>query len=105
MKSKPCFLLAALLCAPSAFAQGIIQFNWHGNENLFQASFQIYDYEMAPGTWFSGTHLFDQTLTVTSPDHAWAPGTSVSYTSGFTGPGSALYLDAIPTFATGGEWF
>jgi hypothetical protein len=42
MKSNPVLLLAAfLLCTASAFAQGKIQFDWHGDQNLFQASFQI----------------------------------------------------------------
>jgi hypothetical protein len=106
-KLNPSLLLAAFvaLCANSALAQGTMLATWtQANgpwNNIFQASFQIYDSEMTPGTWFSGTHLFDQTLTVTSPDHTWAPGTSVSYTSGFTGADGALSLDAIlsdPTF-------
>jgi hypothetical protein len=99
-KSNPSLVLAAAigLCASSALAQGTMLYTWHylnSPQGLFQASFQIHAWEQTPGTWFSGTHLFDQTLTVTSPDHTWASGTSVSYASGFTGPGASLFLDAI----------
>jgi hypothetical protein len=87
--------LAAVLTAGSAHAQGIIQFNWHGDQNLFQASFQVYDYEMTPGTWFSGTHLYEQTVVVTGPDHTWnTSGTGGGYASRFVSPGN-LYLDLI----------
>jgi hypothetical protein len=91
-------MLFGLLWATTAFGQGIILYTWHGSEgpsSLFQANFQIYDFEQTPGTWFSGTHLFDNTLTVTSPDHMWLPGTAASYASGFTAPGGTLYLDAV----------
>ena len=76
--------LAALLATASAHAQGVIQFDWHGDQNLFQASFQVYDYQMVPGSnfegpdWSSGKYqdaLFDRTATITAPDAYFAPGT------------------------------
>jgi hypothetical protein len=101
-------VLLGLLCATTAFGQGRILYTWNPTgpmgppvTNLFRASFEIYDFEQAAGTWFSGTHMFELTLTVNSPDHTWLPGTAASYASGFTGPGGSLYLDAVchdPTF-------
>jgi hypothetical protein len=85
VKFKPVPLFAAfLLCAASAFAQGTIRFDWHGDHNLFQASFQVYDYQMAPGgnfegpDWSSGKYqdaLFDRTFTITGPYFNFVPGT------------------------------
>jgi hypothetical protein len=102
-------LLAAFiaLCTNAGLAQGTMLATWHNQNgpiqgNLFQASFQIYDSEMAPGSDFSVTRLFDQTLTVTSPDHvfpALGVGALIEATPtgggcGFTGPGGSLYLSA-----------
>jgi hypothetical protein len=72
-------LLAATLCSNPATAQGIFQFNWCRHTVggppapglIFQASFQVYDYEMAPGTQLAGSELFRHTLTVTSPDRTF----------------------------------
>ena len=76
MKSK-LFLAAFLLCTASAFAQGVIQFNWQSDQNLFQASFQVTQAEYALG-WPYGTgspsELMEQTLTVSAPDHVFGPG-------------------------------
>jgi hypothetical protein len=86
-------ILLGLLCATTAIGQGRILYTWHGAQNLFQASFQIYDWEQAPGIEFAladSTHLFERTLTVTSQDHTWVGGGS--YYSGFH---PDLYLDAI----------
>jgi hypothetical protein len=75
-------MLFGLLCATTAFGQGIILYTWHGSEgpsSLFQASFQIYDWEQAPGTEFAladASHLFERTLTLSSPNHTWLPGTA-----------------------------
>jgi hypothetical protein len=99
-KLNPGLLLAAAiaLCATSAHAQGTMLYTWHSYQpgtQQFHASFQIHDWEQAPGTWFAGTHLFDQTLTITSPDHTWAAGTGGGYASGYTGIGNSLFLDGI----------
>jgi hypothetical protein len=97
MKFNPKSLVAValLLCTGSAFAQGKLLFTWHGNQNLFQASFQIYDYEMTPGIYFEGSHLYDQTVVVTAPDHTWTTaGSGGGYASRFVSPGN-LYLDLI----------
>jgi PEP-CTERM motif len=95
-KLNPSLLLAVALslCANSALAQGTRLFTWHnaqGPNNTFFASFQIYDYELTPETYFSGSHLYEQTLVVTSPDHTWYGGGG--YASRFIG--SDLYLDLI----------
>ncbi len=70
-------LMALLAAATSSFAQGIIQFDWQGDQNLFQASFQVTEAEYALG-WPYGTSapstLMCQTLTVTAPDHIYGPG-------------------------------
>jgi hypothetical protein len=72
---KKTFLAAFLLCASStAFAQGIIQFDWHGDQNLFQASFQVWDYQMSPNSNFE-PGLFDETFTIKCPDFDFSPGT------------------------------
>jgi hypothetical protein len=72
-KLSPSLLLAATvgLFANSALAQGTMRFTWHGAQDLFQASFQIYDFEMVPGIYFMNTGLFNRTITVSSPDHVW----------------------------------
>ena len=76
-KLNPSLLLAGAisLCASSALAQGTMQATWANYNgpwnNTFQASFQIHASDMAPGTDISATDLFKQTLTVTSPDHAF----------------------------------
>jgi hypothetical protein len=75
MKFK--LLLAAfLLCAASTFAQGKIQFDWQGDQNLFQASFQVNAADYALGWPFSPYNasppaLMQQTLTITTPDHVF----------------------------------
>jgi len=58
------FLTAIL--ALSAKAQGTVLFIWHGDSNFFQASFQTYYYEIAPGTNFS-SDLFLSSMAVTNP--------------------------------------
>ena len=78
MKLKS-LLFATLLCAASAFAQGIIQFDWQGDQNLYQASFQVNQADYALGWPFSAYNtsppmLFQQTLAVTTPDRVFGPG-------------------------------
>jgi len=88
-----CLTLAVLLSTASAFAQGKIQFDWHGDQNLFQASFQVWDYQVPirDGIGNSGPFpvnfelgadgmpipLFDQTFTITAPDAYFPPGSCV----------------------------
>jgi hypothetical protein len=100
MKKLNCCLLilAAVLCAGSTLAQGKMEAAWHSSNggppgtSLFEASFQIYDWQMAPGSMFYGSPLFQQTVSVTSPDHTWLPGTGVDRGSRVLTDGS-LYLD------------
>ena len=74
MKLK--LLLAAfLLCAASAFAQGTVLFTWHGDQNLFQASFQVLASQMAPNSNFEEAGPFYSTFTITAPDAYFPPGT------------------------------
>jgi hypothetical protein len=82
------YLFAALLATASAHAQGVIQFDWHGDQGLFQASFQVWDYQVPAGGPFpvnfegpdfsKGYYqdsLFDRTFTITAPDAYFPPGT------------------------------
>jgi hypothetical protein len=75
MKARPCLLLAAIVSfwANAGLAQGTMLATWHNQAGPgpFQAAFQVYDSEMAPGTALAGSALFRQTLTVTSPDHTF----------------------------------
>jgi PEP-CTERM motif len=91
MKLKPSLVLAAAitLCANAAFAQGTMLYTWHGNNNLFQASFQIYDYQQTPGSYFE-YGPFAPSFTVTSLDHVFLPGTFSSATD--AGNGYLPYL-------------
>ena len=103
--------LAALLATASAHAQGKIQFDWHGDQGLFQASFQVYDYQMAPGSNFEGPDfskgyyqdaLFDRTLTITAPDIYLPPGSCFGtggspFHNGFDQNGNL-------TLGAGGPW-
>jgi hypothetical protein len=61
---KICVVSVGLLYS-SAFAQSTVQFVWHGNSNLYQASFQLTDAEMQPGVPM-GSSVFFNSLTVTS---------------------------------------
>ena len=112
MNSKPVLLLGAfLLCTASAFAQGKIQFNWHGDDNVLQASFQTTAEEAAwpYGLQSIDTPLMQQTLTITSPDHVYPAGSldvnlSPNLNTMF------LYEEAFPTrgilfgYSPGGQW-
>ena len=76
MKFKPLFAASMLCASTSAFAQGIIQFDWHGDDNVFQASFQTtvaawpYGFDVYP----YNPILPQQTLAITSPDRVWLAG-------------------------------
>lgn len=55
-----------LVCANPLFAQGTFEFTWHGDSNVFQASFSVTGAEMQPGTTFSSP-LFLSSMAVTNP--------------------------------------
>jgi hypothetical protein len=102
-KLNPSLLLAGAisLCASSALAQGTMQATWANYngpwDNTFQASFQIHASDMAPGTDISATDLFKQTLTVTSPDHAFQaagnPDARCGYSPDYGPFSSSLYVN------------
>ena len=54
-----------LFSIQAAFAQGTVQFTWHGDSNFFQASFQVTEAEMQPGASFN-SELFYDSILVTS---------------------------------------
>ena len=77
-KLKSLLLAGALCASTTAFAQGIIQFDWQGDQNLYQASFQVNATDYALGWPYSPYNteppaLMNQTLTVTTPDHVFGP--------------------------------
>jgi hypothetical protein len=47
-------------------AQGVILFTWHGNSNFFNASFEVNNDEVLPGSTFS-SQLFQHSIAVTNP--------------------------------------
>jgi len=59
-------LLVCLLSAQVAKGQGTMLFAWHGNSNLFQASFQVTQSETQPGVPL-GSQVFYDSLSVTNP--------------------------------------
>jgi hypothetical protein len=66
MIKSGCVLALCLLNATAAFGQGTVLFTWHGDSNLFQASFEVTSAEMQPGaSWESS--LFANSLTITNP--------------------------------------
>jgi len=91
MRNSLCFLL--IFVAAHALAQGNFLYTWHGNQNLFQAAFQVPPSENQPGAYFEGG-TFRSTFTVTSPDAAYPPNTFASGedASGF---GPPLQLSVI----------
>jgi hypothetical protein len=60
-------LLAILILPVCAFAQGTFLFQWHGQSNFFQASFELTASEMQPGAVFNSP-LFYSSIEVTSLD-------------------------------------
>jgi hypothetical protein len=61
-----CALALCLLNAKTSFGQGTVLFTWHGDSDLFHASFEVTSAEMQPGaSWESS--LFASSLTVTNP--------------------------------------
>jgi len=85
------FLVAFLPCA--AFAQGTVLFTWHGDSNLFQASFEVTAPEMQPGAVWNSL-LFLSSMSVTNPlGFSYHGGDSSSLGGGGVYPdGSTWYL-------------
>jgi hypothetical protein len=61
------FLLAILTLPTCSFAQGTMLFTWHGENNYFQASFQITMDETLPGSMFNSS-LWTNSIQITSLD-------------------------------------
>lgn len=60
-------LLAGLVFTGMAHGQGTYLWTWHGNQNFFQASFEVTAAEMVPGSLFT-SQLFSNSITVSSLD-------------------------------------
>jgi hypothetical protein len=62
------FLLIGLVgCAVTGMAQGTFLYTWHGDSNLFQASFQVTPEENQPGAYFN-SETFTSSILATSLD-------------------------------------
>src|SRR5260370_8976652 len=61
-----CWMVGALLSF-NAIGQGTMLFTWHGNNNYFQASFQITMDETLPGSIFNSS-LWTNSIQITSLD-------------------------------------
>ena len=65
---KLCSLLLLAACqATAGFAQGTLEFTWHGQNNYFQASFQVTEAETLPGSIFNSS-LWTNSIQITSLD-------------------------------------
>ena|SRR5689334_5716435 len=62
-----CLIALGLFCAKASFAQGTMLFTWHGDNNYFQASFEVTEDDTLPGTRFRSP-LFTNTVQITSLD-------------------------------------
>lgn len=60
-------LFLALFLPVASFAQGTMLFTWHGENNYFQASFQITEAETLPGSMFNSS-LWTNSIEITSLD-------------------------------------
>jgi hypothetical protein len=78
------FVLAFLYVGTS-FGQGTFLFTWHGDSNVFQASFEVTGAEMQPGALFSSP-LFLNSMAVTNPLG------QTYYASDATSGGSGSYI-------------
>jgi len=88
---KPLFIALAFL--PGAvMAQGTFLFTWHGNSNLFQASFEVTAAEMQPGAEWNSP-LFLSSMSVTNPlGYSYHGGSSSSLGGGVNPDGSTWYV-------------
>jgi hypothetical protein len=82
-----------LFCANAVLAQGTVLFTWHGNSNLFQASFEVTAAEMQPGAEWNSP-LFLSSMSVTNPSgFSYHGGSSTSLGGGGVYPdGSTWYV-------------
>jgi hypothetical protein len=96
LKSKT-LLLALALSASSAFAQGKVEFDWVGSQNLFQASLVMDNSLVYPGSVFwpgadqpwTPLPVIATGLNVTGPNgSSWPDGT---LTSNLAPPGNDMY--------------
>jgi len=78
-------LLPLLLLPVSSFAQGTMLFTWHGQSNLFQASFEVTQAEMQPGAQL-GSSIFFNSISFTSS----LSGVSYKYNSSLDPVGGGL---------------
>jgi len=78
-------LLLAFFLPVASFAQGTFLFTWHGNSNLFQASFEVTAAEMQPGAPLGGSVFFDS-ISFTSS----LSGVSYTYNSSLDPVGGGL---------------
>lgn len=67
MRSCYLLLLACLFSGQIVKGQGTMLFTWHGNNNYFQASFEVTEAETLPGSVFNST-LFTNSIQITSLD-------------------------------------
>ena len=58
-------LLICLFLPLASFAQGTVLFAWHGQSNIFQASFEVTAAEMLPGAIWN-SDVFSNSITITS---------------------------------------
>src|SRR6267378_7591432 len=81
-------LLLTLFLPLASFAQGTMLFTWHGNNNYFQASFQITMDETLPGSIFNSS-LWTNSIQVTSLDgltYRASDQKPAPYIAGYFGP-------------------
>jgi hypothetical protein len=62
-----CLIALALFCAKASLAQGTMLFTWHGQNNYFQASFEVTEAETLPGSIFNSS-LWTNSIEVSSLD-------------------------------------
>jgi PEP-CTERM motif len=67
MKKLKIVLLAAVVCAAAFVSRADYLWTWHGDQNYFQASFQVTDPEMLPNSHFTSA-LFTNSISVSSLD-------------------------------------
>jgi hypothetical protein len=71
-------VVMALLGLGSQVARANYLFRWYSPTNIFQASFQVEDWQILPGNYFDGPTFYNS-IVVTSPDHVWRFGAESQY--------------------------
>jgi hypothetical protein len=86
-----CLIALGLFCAKASFAQGTMLFTWHGQNNYFQASFQVTMDETLPGSIFNSS-LWTNSIQITSLDGLTyrASDTPTPFIAGHFGPPLSL---------------